>query len=100
MKTSASRPATSVQHVSHQESQRPGAAGEEKDYHAGVPLELGDGPQLLIDDALVEDRWRLRREFLPPEKYIRNPLIARDQPWEGGLFPYFSVFFDESTKKF
>ncbi len=57
-----------------------------KSYYEGNPLELSGEQQLLIDDLLVEDRWRLRREIYRPEKHARNPLITPDKPWEGGLF--------------
>lgn len=68
-------------------------------YYSGEPLRIGTGTQLLIDDALVEDRWRLTRELAKPEKFVRNPVLICDKPWEGGVIPAFTFFRDPSTGK-
>ena len=48
-------------------------------YYEGEPLTLSGGQQLLIDDFLVEDRWRLHREIYRPKKHARNPLFTPDE---------------------
>ena len=55
--------------------------GEE--YFTGEPLRIGNETQLLIDDHVIEDRWRLTRVLHRPEKFLRNPILVRDKPWEG-----------------
>lgn len=52
-------------------------------YYEGQPLRLGAGPHLLLDDALVEDRWALERVLHQPDKFPNNPVLTRDKPWEG-----------------
>jgi hypothetical protein len=52
-------------------------------YHTGQPLRLGTGSHLLLDDDIVEDRWGLQRVLHQPEKFLRNPVLVRDRPWEG-----------------
>ena len=69
-------------------------------YYEGVPLELGNEPQLLLDDGLVEDRWRLARAVHRPQKHLRNPLLVPDKPWEGDLLTYHSVLWDKEYGKF
>jgi hypothetical protein len=54
-------------------------------YFDGQPLHLDPGPQLLLDDHLVEDRWALERVLHKPEKFPRNPVLVRDKPWEGDV---------------
>ncbi len=54
-------------------------------YYEGEPLRIGDETQLLMDDFIVEDRWRLTRTLHHPDKYLRNPILLRDKPWEGDL---------------
>lgn len=54
-------------------------------YYAGEPLRLGGGPQLLLDDHLVEDRFGLTRVLHRPEKFLHNPVLVRDKPWEGDV---------------
>ncbi|MBL9216829.1 MAG: hypothetical protein JNG83_15230 [Opitutaceae bacterium] len=69
-------------------------------YHDGEPLRIGTGHQLLLDDALVEDRWRLTRRLVRPEKYIGNPVLARNKPWEGGLVAGPQVMWDPALGKY
>ncbi|MEX0741816.1 MAG: hypothetical protein WD079_03400, partial [Phycisphaeraceae bacterium] len=52
-------------------------------YYNDQPLKFGDGPQLLLDDARVEDRVNLSRVLHQPIKFHRNPILLRDKPWEG-----------------
>lgn len=54
-----------------------------KNYLEGEPLRIGNGPQLLLDDALVEDRMFLQRVLYKPAKYEHNPILMRTKPWEG-----------------
>lgn len=70
------------------------------DYFTGAPLRLADGPNLLIDDALIEDRWRLRREVHRPEKHLRNPVLVQDRPWEGDYFNVPVVLWDPGYGKY
>ncbi len=52
------------------------------DYYEGRPLRIGNEPQLLIDDEMIEDRWNLQRVLVQPQKFVRNPVLLPDQPWE------------------
>ena len=52
-------------------------------YLEGQPLRLEDGPQLLLDDHLVEDRFGLERVLQQPEKHLHNPIPVRDKAWAG-----------------
>ena len=70
------------------------------DYYRGVPLRIGTETQLLIDDAIVEDRWRLTRQIHRPEKHARNPVLVRDQPWEGDYFNVPVVLWDPAYGKY
>lgn len=72
----------------------------ETNYYYGEPLRLTAGPQLLLDDALVEDRWRLRRVMHCPEKHMKNPLLLPEKPWEGDYLNVPVVLWDEDYGKF
>ena len=65
------------------------------DYYQGKPLRIGNEPQLLIDDEMIEDRWNLQRVLIQPEKYPRNPVLLPDQPWEGDSVQMPHVLWDE-----
>lgn len=65
------------------------------DYYSGKPLRIGSETQLLIDDTIIEDRWRLRRVMHPPVKHPQNPILARDKPWEGDMVHAPSVLWDD-----
>ncbi|MBX3179564.1 MAG: hypothetical protein KF886_19580 [Candidatus Hydrogenedentes bacterium] len=59
------------------------AAGWREAYFSGAPLRIGNKPQFLVDDFLVEDRYALDRVVGPVEKYAGNPLrIGETMPWE------------------
>lgn len=64
-------------------------------YYEGEPLRLGKGPNLLLDDSLIEDRWKLSRVLHRPTKFIKNPIVYRDKPWEGDLVYSPWVIWDE-----
>ncbi|MBL9213961.1 MAG: hypothetical protein JNG83_00645 [Opitutaceae bacterium] len=51
-------------------------------YFQGQPLVIGNRVQLLVDDFMVEDRWKLRRRTGPVSKYLGNPIMVVDKPWE------------------
>jgi hypothetical protein len=51
-------------------------------YFRGEPLRIGQETQLLIDDTVVEDRWRLTRVMHRPDKWPHNPVVLADKPWE------------------
>lgn len=65
------------------------------DYYEGEPPRIGHDTQLLIDDTIVEDRWRLTRVIHPPRKFARNPVLLRDKPWESDMVHAPSVIWDE-----
>jgi hypothetical protein len=69
-------------------------------YYRGEPLKLSAGSQLLLDDTIVEDRWRLRRVIHGPEKHPRNPVLTLDKPWEGDYVTYPIVIWDEAVSLF
>ena len=69
-------------------------------YLRGEPLRIGNTIQFLMDDYMVEDRWKLTRRVGTVVKHLRNPVLVRDQPWEdsGGCYP--SVLFDPQLGKY
>ncbi|MBN1555397.1 MAG: hypothetical protein JXA11_11680 [Phycisphaerae bacterium] len=69
-------------------------------YFTGQPLRIGNETQLLIDDYIVEDRWRLTRVLQQPHKFPRNPILTLDRSWEGDMvyFPY--VLWDEDFGRY
>ena len=72
---------------------------EREAYCLGKPLKVGNEPVLLIDDAVVEDRWGVYRHMNVPIKFPGNPILMSDQPWEKfASLP--SVIYDEEAKKF
>lgn len=70
------------------------------DYFLGAPLRIGNETQLLLDDAIVEDRWGLKRVLQHPAKFSGNPVIRRDRPWEGDLVQGPAVIRDETFGKY
>ncbi|MGD1101341.1 MAG: hypothetical protein ABSA59_04680 [Terriglobia bacterium] len=69
-------------------------------YWRGEPLRIGNQVQLLADDYIVEDRWKLTREVGKVLKSLRNPVIVRDQPWEGAVGGSPCVLYDAKLRKF
>ena len=67
---------------------------------AGKPLEIGNAPQLLVDDCIVEDRWKLTRRVGTVVKHPRNPILVRDKPWEGDNFHGPFVLHDKELGKY
>ena len=63
-------------------------------YYADQPLSIGNELHPLIDDALIEDRWNLPRVLAVPEKYLRNPVLMADEPWEGDGVQGATVLYD------
>ena len=45
-------------------------------YFRGKPLRIGNAVQLLADDYVVENRWKLTRRQGGVAKHLRNPVIA------------------------
>ena len=69
-------------------------------YFRGEPLRIGNQVQLLVDDYVIEDRWKLTRRQGGVAKHLRNPVIAQDKPWEGHVGAYPCVLYDEKTEKY
>jgi len=69
-------------------------------YASGAPLTIGHETQLLIDDAIVEDRWKLERQVQPPSVLPHNPVLVRDKPWEGDSVNHNCVLFDEERGRY
>jgi hypothetical protein len=72
----------------------------EMSYFQDQPLRIGNQRQLLIDDYLVEDRWGLTRVLHQPEKYLRNPVLLKDKPWEGDVAYRPCVIHDEDYGRY
>ncbi len=64
-------------------------------YYYGEPLQSDGRWQLLIDDEMIEDCFRLKRYLRRPVKYPHNPVLFRDKPWEGTSVGPCSVIWDE-----
>lgn len=72
----------------------------EEKYYEGEPLRIGNETQLLLDDAIVEDRWRLERVLMQPDKHQKNPIFTRTKPWEGDSAVEPIVLRDEEYGKY
>jgi len=63
-----------------------------------TPLRIGQQPQLLVDNHVLADWWRLRRVQYRARKHPENPILEPDQPWEdtarnsAGSFPTAAVY--------
>jgi len=64
-------------------------------YFTGQPLRIGTTRQLLLDDTIVEDRWKLERVLQPPIKHPATPVLKCDKPWEGATIYGANVIWDE-----
>ena len=71
-----------------------------KNYLEGEPLRIGSEPQLLLDDALVEDRMFLQRVLYKTVKYEHNPILCRDKPWEGDIVQAPLVIWDPERGRY
>ena len=69
-------------------------------YFEDEPLRIGDQTQLLLDESIVEDRWRLTRVLHRPQKFLRNPIVLRDKPWEGDSVSRPWVMWDEEHGRY
>jgi hypothetical protein len=69
-------------------------------YFADEPLRIGAGSHLLLDDDLVEDRWGLERVLHRPDKFLKNPILLRDKPWEGDVAYRPCVLYDEALGRY
>ena len=69
-------------------------------YIKGSPLKIGNQFQFLMDEYMVEDRWKLTRKPGRVVKHARNPVLAQDKPWEDAMGAYPSVIYDDKTGKF
>ena len=69
----------------------------DNDYYHGKPLRIGNETQLFIDDSIIENRWNLERVLISPQKYIRNPVLLPDKPWEGDTVSVPNVLFDKDS---
>lgn len=69
-------------------------------YYHGEPLRIGNATQLFIDDGMIEDRWRLQRVLQQPDKFVKNPIIVRDKPWESDMTQCASVVWDEAYGRY
>ncbi|MEN6601320.1 MAG: hypothetical protein ABFD86_02810 [Bryobacteraceae bacterium] len=69
-------------------------------YFCCEPLRIGNQVQLLVDDCVVDDRWKVTRETGSVLKHLRNPVLAQDKPWEEGAGGHPTVIYDEKFKKF
>src|SRR5262245_55118221 len=62
-----------------------------------LALELGPGPQLFLDDHLVDRFEGLERHVEPPER-LEQPVL--DSPMFGCTQPYVTVIRDEPARRF
>jgi len=69
-------------------------------YFTGTPLDIGTGTQLLIDDTVIEDRWRLKRVMHHPRRFPHNPVILADKPWESDAVHGAKVIWDEELRRY
>ena len=69
-------------------------------YLRGEPIDLKGRAGLLLDNALVEDRWNIARSFNQPAKSWRNPVAVADKPWEPSGLVRPSVLWDDEVGLF
>ena len=67
---------------------------------ASKPLILESGPQLLIDDYLVDDIWMIRRSPELPIKSLDNPILEPKAEFEAGNIGVSSVIYDNNDNIF
>ena len=63
-------------------------------YYRDKPLEIGYTRQLVFDDAIIEDAWRMKRVLHQPLKWFKNPVIYKTEPWEAEAVGHPTVFYD------
>jgi hypothetical protein len=61
------------------------------------PLSLGSGPQLFLDDCIIDKREGLKREVQQPQRHGQPVLDSKNF---GVTQPYLTVLRDPKTKKF
>ncbi|MCM8822710.1 MAG: hypothetical protein NC937_05730 [Candidatus Omnitrophica bacterium] len=64
------------------------------EYFKDRPLEIGKTRQLLLDDLIIEDGWKLKRVLHQPVKWFKNPVIYKTEPWEAEAVGHPTVFYD------
>ncbi len=69
-------------------------------YFRNEPMRIGNQFQFLLDDYVVEDRWKLTRKIGRVFKHLRNPVVVQDQPWEEAIGAYPSVLYDDKVRKY
>lgn len=69
-------------------------------YVEDQPMQIGTARQLLLDDYMVEDRFRLRRRLHQPIRYPRNPVLCADRPWESWGVMSTNVIYDKEKQLF
>ena len=52
---------------------------------------IGTDRQLFVDEYMVESAKHAAFTLNPATKYVGNPVIERDRPWEGQSLHYGSV---------
>ena len=67
---------------------------------ASKPLTLDSGPQLLIDDYLVDDIWMIRRSPELPVKSLDNPIFEISAPFEDASYGVSNVIYDKEENIF
>src|SRR5262249_1564398 len=73
------------------------ARGQQKNTPSGRPLEIGTGPQLFLDDYLLEQMEGLKRQVRPPER-LASPVL--DSKTFGVTQPYVTVLHDRDRKRY
>ena len=63
-------------------------------------MDINTGKQLLVDYRIIEDIWNVRRETVRTSKFIDNPLMVADRPWEDKGVASCYVLFDEQENIF
>lgn len=61
---------------------------------------IGTQKQLFLDDHMVESLQDAAFVMNPAVKYRDNPVIRRDQPWEGNALHYGTVLYDDVEGRF
>jgi len=65
-----------------------------------MTVHIGSSKKLLIDDWIIEKMWGVERRINPPTRYLGNPVIKADSPWERNILPMGTVLYDQKEKTF
>ncbi|MBI2432144.1 MAG: hypothetical protein HYV26_04670 [Candidatus Hydrogenedentes bacterium] len=68
---------------------------------AAESLDISEGPQLFLDDFLLQRMENVKRVVQEPVKHARNPVVVPEHPWEKRVLEiYGTVLYDGALEKY